>query len=277
MTKKEKKRREKLLREKIQKFRLLDDEFMSKVFEDDIDLTQFMLNIVMQRNDLTVLEAKGQVQIKNLLGRSVKLDIKATDKDGKLYNIEVQRDNDGACPERARYHSAILDANTLLPKQNFTELPETYIIFITEHDYFKGGLPFYHIDRTIKENGMTFCDRSHIIYVNGEYQDDSDIGKLMHDFACANPDEMKYRLLAEKTRYYKKDEKGVNKMSPVMEELVAEIAAEERAAEREAVSNEIAMNLLKEVTLSISKIAAAANLTERKVKKLAEKLQVVAR
>ena len=35
MTKKEKKRREKLLREKIQKFRLLDDEFMSKVFEDE--------------------------------------------------------------------------------------------------------------------------------------------------------------------------------------------------------------------------------------------------
>ena len=83
MTEKEKKRREKLLRKKIQKFRLLDDEFMSKVFEDDIDLTQFMLNIIMQRKDLAVLEAKGQVQIKNLQGRSVRLDIKATDKDGK--------------------------------------------------------------------------------------------------------------------------------------------------------------------------------------------------
>lgn len=35
MTEKEKKRREKLLREKIQKLRLLDDEFMSKVFEDE--------------------------------------------------------------------------------------------------------------------------------------------------------------------------------------------------------------------------------------------------
>ena len=269
MTEKEKKRREKLLREKIQKFRLLDDEFMSKVFEDDIDLTQFMLNIIMQRKDLTVLEAKGQVQIKNLQGRSVRLDIKATDKDGRLYNIEVQRDNDGACPERARYHSAILDVNTLMPTQNFKDLPETYIIFITENDYFKGGLPFYHINRKIEENGMTFCDRSHIIYVNGEYQDDSDIGKLMHDFACANPDEMKYRLLAEKTRYYKQDEKGVKKMSPVMEELVAE----ERAAQAE----EFAINLLKDGTLSISKIAAVANLTERKVKKLAEKLQVVAR
>ena len=273
MTKKEKKRRENLLREKIQKFRLLDDEFMSKVFEDDIDLTQFMLNIVMQRNDLTVLEAKGQVQIKNLLGRSVKLDIKATDKDGKLYNIEVQRDNDGACPERARYHSAILDANTLLPKQNFTELPETYIIFITEHDYFKCGLPFYHIDRTIKENGMTFCDRSHIIYVNGKYQDDSDIGKLMHDFCCANPDEMKYKLLAEKTRYYKKNEKGVNKMSPVIVEYAQEIAAEEKAAQAE----EFVIRMLEVGKMTYKEIAEVAKFPESKVKKLAAKLQVATR
>ena len=114
---------------------------------------------------------------------------------------------------------------------------------------------------------------SHIIYVNGAYQDDSDIGKLMHDFACANPDEMKYRLLAEKTRYFKKDEKGVNKMSPVMEELVAEIAAEEKAA----LSEEIAMNLLEEGTLSISKIAAAAKLPESKVRELAEQLQITAK
>ena len=116
---------------------------------------------------------------------------------------------------------------------------------------------------------MTFCDRSHIIYVNGEYRDDSDIGKLMHDFACANPDDMKYDILAGKTRYFKKNEKGEEHMCKIMEELAAE--------ERAAISEEIAINLLKEGTLSVSKIAAAANLTERKVKKLAEKLQVVAK
>ena len=83
--------------------------------------------------------------------------------------------------------------------------------------------------------------------MNGEYQDDSDIGKLMHDFCCANPDDMKYRLLAEKTRYYKKDEKGVNKMSPVIVEYAQEIIKEER--------KEIAMNLLEDGIYSISKIA----------------------
>ena len=105
--------------------------------------------------------------------------------------------------------------------------------------------------------------------MNGEYRDDSDIGKLMHDFACANPDDMKYDILAEKTRYFKKNEKGEEHMCKIMEELAAE--------ERAAISEEIAMNLLKIGKMTNKEIAAAANLTERKVKKLAEKLQVVAR
>ena len=74
--------RKKLLLAKIAQFRLFDDDFMSKVFEDDIEATEFLLKIILQRDDLEVTESKGQVSIKNLLGRSVRLDIKARDKTG---------------------------------------------------------------------------------------------------------------------------------------------------------------------------------------------------
>ena len=225
------------------------------------------MKIILQRDDLEVTESKGQVSIKNLLGRSVRLDIKAKDKTGKLYNIEVQRADSGAGEKRARYYSAILDANSLLPRQDFDKLPETYVVFITEHDVFKGGLPLYHINRKIEENGMTFCDESHIIYVNGEYKEDNDIGKLMHDFSCENPDDMKLRLLAEKTRYFKKDEKGVKRMCKIMEDF----AAEERNEERE----EIAIGLLEIGKMTYAEIAAVSKLSEEKVKELAEKVKVV--
>ncbi len=258
--------RKKLLLAKIAQFRLFDDDFMSKVFEDDIEATEFLLQIILQRDDLKVTESKGQVSIKNLLGRSVRLDIKAKDKTGKLYNIEVQRADSGAGEKRARYYSAILDTNSLLPRQNFEKLPETYVIFITEHDVLKGGLPLYHINRKIEENEMTFRDESHIIYVNGEYKADDDIGKLMHDFSCNNPDDMKLGLLAEKTRYFKKNEKGVKRMCKIMEDF----AAEERNEERE----EMAISLLEDGTLSISKIAEVSKLSENKVKELAEKIKV---
>ena len=259
--------RKHLLLSKIAQFRLFDDDFMSKIFEDDIEATEFLLRIILQRDDLEVTESKGQVSIKNLLGRSVRLDIKAKDKTGKLYNIEVQRADSGAGEKRARYYSAILDANSLLPRQDFDKLPETYVVFITEHDVFKGGLPLYHINRKIEENGMTFCDESHIIYVNGEYKEDNDIGKLMHDFSCENPDDMKLRLLAEKTRYFKKDEKGVKRMCKIMEDF----AAEERNEERE----EIAIGLLEIGKMTYAEIAAVSKLSEEKVKELAERVKVV--
>ena len=74
---------------------------------------------------------------------------------------------------------------------------------------------------------MTFQDESHIIYVNGEYDGNDPIGDLMHDFSCANPDEMKSKILAEKTRYYKQDDKGVRRMSRVVDEIVEETKIED--------------------------------------------------
>ncbi len=258
--------RKKQLNSKLEQFRLFDDAFMSKVFEDDVEATEFLLRTILQRDDLDVTESKGQSSVTNLLGRSVCLDIKAKDKTGKLYNIEVQRADSGAAEKRARYYSSILDANTLLPRQNFKDLPETYVIFITEHDVLKGGFPVYHINRTIKENQMTFCDESNIIYVNGEYRGEDEIGKLMHDFSCSNPDDMQIEILAEKTRFLKKFEKGVKRMFGVMEEF----AIEERNDERE----ELATALLKDGTFDISKIAKLTKLSEEKVKELAEKAKV---
>ena len=257
--------RRKLLLEKISKFRLFDDDFMSKVFEDDIEATEFLLKIILQRDDLKVIESKGQVSIKNLLGRSVRLDIKAKDNTGKLYNIEVQRADEGATEKRARFYSAILDANTLLTRQDFSDLPETYIIFITEHDVLKGNLPLYHITRTILENGKPFDDESNIIYVNGEYRAENDIGKLMYDFSCTNSDEMKLELLAEKTRYFKKNEKGVRRMCKIMEDFAAE--------EKEELKMQIATELLEDGVYSIPKIAEISKLSENKVKELAEKVR----
>lgn len=257
--------RRNLLLAKIERFRLFDDDFMSKVFEDDIEATEFLLKVILQRDDLTVSESKGQVAVKNLLGRSVRLDIKAVDKAGKVYNIEVQRADEGAGEKRARYYSAVLDTNLLLPRQKFSELPETYVIFITEHDVLKAGLPLYHIDRKIRETGLDFCDESHIIYVNGEYRGNDEVGRLMHDFSCSDPDAMNSRLLADKTRYFKKDEKGVRRMCKIMEDF----AAEERNEERE----DMAISLLEDGTLPISKIAEVSKLSENKVKELAEQVK----
>ena len=87
--------------DQIQRFRLIDDTFMSVVFQD-IGCTQFLIRILLQNDGLNVTEVGTQNSLKNLRGRSVRLDIIAYDKQGKIYNIEVQRKDAGALPKRAR-------------------------------------------------------------------------------------------------------------------------------------------------------------------------------
>ncbi len=86
----------------------------------------------------------------------------------------------------------------------------------------KGKLPLYHIDRTIRELNSPFDDKSHIIYVNGEYRGDNPIGNLLHDFSCRNADDMKSAVLANKTRLLKENEQGVKRMCRAVEELIEE-------------------------------------------------------
>lgn len=124
----------KKIRKRIQDFRLFDDEFMSKCFEDNIECTELILRIIMDKSDLKVKKANVQHAIKNLQGRSITLDIEAVDSEQKEYDIEIQRADSGAKPKRARYHSSLLDANVLLAGDETENLPETYVIFITEHD-----------------------------------------------------------------------------------------------------------------------------------------------
>ena len=146
-----------------------------------------------------------QHEMKNLQGRSARLDILAVDEENRVYNIEIQRDDRGASVKRARYNSSLIDANITEPGEQYENLNETYVIFITEHDVLKGGSPIYCIERTVQETGESFGDGTHILYVNAQMKDDTALGQLMHDFACTSADEMHYQILADRVRYLKED------------------------------------------------------------------------
>lgn len=162
--------------QRLSKLRLMDDDFMCKVFEDK-NCVELLLQIILKRTDLQVQKVHTQHEIKNLQGRSVRLDIIAIDRDEKIYNIEVQRNNKGAEAKRARYNSSLMDANITEPGDKYQNLPESYVIFITEHDILKGNQPLYHVNRRIEETGEQFDDGTHIIYVNSQIRDETVLGK----------------------------------------------------------------------------------------------------
>ena len=212
--------------QRLRGLRLIDDDFMAAVFEDRT-CAEFLLQIILKRDDLTVKEVHGQYSIKNLQGRSIRLDILAVDQKNRAYNIEVQRSDRGASEKRARYNSSLLDANLTDAGDDYDALNETYVIFITENDVLKAGLPIYHVERTVQETGTVFNDQAHIVYVNSQIKDETALGKLMHDFFCTNSKDMYYPVLANRVWYFKENEKGVATMCRAMEQMRDETAAEQ--------------------------------------------------
>ena len=209
--------------ERIRAMRLFDDELMSLVFSGDIEATQLLIRILLNRNDLTVTKSMTQIQKTNLFGKSVKLDIVAEDIFKTEYNIEIQRAGSGAGARRIRYHQAMLDSHTLNKGGKFKDLPNLFIIFMLEEDLFGKGNPIYRVKKIldIKDdygNYLPFDDDCNIMYVNGEYRGDNPLGKLMHDFSTANADEMYFKELADKIRFFKQDEEGVQMASKIVEE-----------------------------------------------------------
>lgn len=205
---------------RLQQLRPIDDDFMRCLFKDNIPLAEFVLRIITGKHDLVITGCETQKDMKRLAGaRSVCLDAYGTDSEGKKYDLEIQRADKGADPHRARYHSSIMDIENLHSGQEFKELPDTYTIFITERDFYGMGEAVYPVERMNLVTGKPFGDGEHILYVNGEYQGDSEMGKLMHDFNCTKADDMNYELMAERTRYLKEDPKGVDEMCRIMEEM----------------------------------------------------------
>ena len=243
----EKKHQEDLQR--LRGFRLLDDDFMTKVFED-ISCAELLLRIILNDEGIRVLEAHSQRGIKNLQGRSVKLDILAVDSHNRIFNVEVQRSDRGAGAKRARYNSALIDANVTEPGDQYEDLNETFVIFITENDVMKAGLPIYHIDRVVRETGKLFEDEEHIIYVNSQIKDETKLGRLMHDFSCTDAKDMYNKVLADRVRYFKEDERGVEIMCREMEIM-------RNQAHEEGIEKGRIMQLIKQVCVKMQKFSSA--------------------
>jgi hypothetical protein len=247
--------------QRVQALRYMDDVFMTACLKDNIEGVELILRIVLQRQDIKVKSVQTQEVMKNLYGRSACLDVHAIDGADREFDVEIQRSDAGAGARRARYHSSLLDTNTLKQSKGFEALPDCYVIFITENDVMKGAKPLYPVERyvTIGEEQVLFGDGSHILYVNGQYRGNDDIGRLMHDFSCTNPDEMNYEELAGRARYFKK-EGGADSMGCSIEDLLLE------GAERKA--KQTAVNFIKLGKVTLEEIADATGLPLETVKEL---------
>ena len=290
---------------KIRQSCLMDDAYMKVFFNNNIKCTQLVLRIILDKDDLTVKRVKTQKPLKGAPNKhTVRLDIYAVDSEGLEYDIEIQRASAGASPKRARFYSALIDANMLAKNEDYDKLRESIIIFITEHDVLGDGLPLYTIERYINGKKL-FNDGIKIIYVNASNQDaETKLGRLMHDFMCVPVKDMYYEELASRAKYLKGNKKGEQAMKSVWDEMQEESRAQGRAEGLEQgiakgmakgraegleqgiqkgmakgvakgkheTQENVVINMLKDGELALDKIAQYSGLTLKRVKELAKAL-----
>lgn len=259
----------------IENYRPLDDDFMRELFRNDLPLAQLVLRIITGIEDLELTKEETQYDLKRLLGsRSICLDVFGTDSKGRKFDLEIQRADRGATPQRARYHSSAIDVEFLKAKEKFEELPVSYVIFITENDVRGENKLIYNFEWTDTANGTPLNDGAHIIFFNGAYnnaEDTSDLAKLVHDFRCKRAEDMKIKELADKTRYFKETPEGVSIMCKAIEEMRNEAAKE--AAMLEKV--QMVMNFLSLGTVPKTDIAKASGLTLDEINEIEQQMSTM--
>ena len=260
--------------EYLKKFCLLDDTFMRKYFEKT-ECVEEILRIILNNKDLKVIQSNTQHVIANLQGKEVQLDIYAIADENVRYDVEVENSKKRAVPKRTRYYSSLIDANILKKGDDFTKLPESYVIFITKSDYFDKGLPIYHIKSYIEETKEVFEDERNVIYINASYKDTTtELGKLIHDMNCTKAGDMLNDVLQDRMKQLKESAEGVNDMCALMEELQEKSRLEGIKKGMEKEKENFVVSLLKD-NVPKEKISFYTKLSLERILEIEQKLEKV--
>ena len=200
----------------VKALRPIDDIFMKVIFNDQ-HCIELLFNIIFEE-DISITKWHIQDEYRNLHGRTVIMDIAASTENGNIIDVEMERSLKNASPLRARFHASILDSSLSYVNEKWEKLPEIYVIFICEKDVLETNRLKNHIQR-YGEDGEAFEDKVHIIDMNAAKEDETPLGKLMHDLRCENHEDMYDEVLKERVRYFKQKEGGKKVMCDMMEKL----------------------------------------------------------
>lgn len=141
-----------------------------------------LLRVFLNDEKLEIIELTPQRDISIFNQRRVTLDVYCKLSSGKVVNVEVENDTYGERHDhqrRVRYYGSMIDVKNLSPSQDFSELPDLYMIYLTLRDFIGLGRTVYHVERQIAETQSYLNNGYHEIYINAEVDDKSSIAEVM--------------------------------------------------------------------------------------------------
>ena len=213
------------LLDRIQRFRPIDDTFF-QVFADDVGVCQEILQVILQDKQLIVQSVNVQKDEHNLAGRSVRLDTLCELGDGTLCNIEIQRSDRDNHLKRMRYYASCITASETEPGEDFKNVPDVIVVYISEFDFLKGNKTIYHIESVIHENNQVVDNGLKMICVNTKIDDKTEIADLMRCFLQSEVYDDRFPQMSQRMSYLKQSEGGKRNMCKIMEEFAKDVIDE---------------------------------------------------
>lgn len=161
---------------KFEELTFTDHYMFEKVLQDSEickELLERLLKIRIERLEYPQIEKTISPYYET---KGVRLDVYLRDSD-RIFDIELQNATDFSLPLRTRYYQSMLDTDNLLKGQHYSQLPESFIIFICSYDPFGLGLPIYTFqNRCNEEESLFLNDRSTRKFFNAlAYEKESDV------------------------------------------------------------------------------------------------------
>ena len=168
----------------LQKMNLIDD-FLFDVATVDLETCKIIVELSLGITIRKIQWKEGQKVVHNLPGRrGIRMDFYVEDSDGRVFDVEMQKKNEGNIPKRTRFYQALIDAPMLKSgERGFDNLKPAYIIVICGFDLFGYGKYKYTFDNRCEEiPELVMGDECQKIILNTKGSNDSEVERSLVDF-----------------------------------------------------------------------------------------------
>lgn len=161
------------LEKKWEKAGFKDSVIFAWVVSENKDICLEILQIILPELNITrIVEIRSEDTRKDSrVLRGVRFDVYVEDDKGRMYDIEMQVNNNHDLGKRLSYYQSNLVRQSLTEGQSFLEKVDTYVIFICDYDFGGSGLPRYTTKLILDENGKTIDTGEHNVILNAKAKD----------------------------------------------------------------------------------------------------------
>ena len=126
-------------------------------------LLERLLEIKIEKIEYPTLQKSISPHYKS---KGVRLDVYVQDSN-RVFDIEIQNFLDENLPKRTRYYQSMMDIDLLLKGKNYTQLKESFVIFVCKEDYFGENMPCYFFTNTCRDKpDLQLDDKSYKVIFN---------------------------------------------------------------------------------------------------------------